>query len=125
MAKSKYVTRKCESCGKQDAKMEILGAVEGSETKVWHRCTRCRHSVLIDLGTVKSDDKFLKISREECINYSPEKVYDKGNLIYHTDWDDMGKVVRKEKTSNGTNAIWVSFEKLGEKRLIENLQFED
>jgi len=59
------------------------------------------------------------------VNYSPEKVFAVGVSIYHTDWDDMGKVTSKEKTSSGGNAIWVQFEKNGIKKLIENLQLAD
>lgn len=123
MSKAKYATQLCSSCGKE-TKMEIIGAVVGSESKVWFRCTRCHHSMMIDT-TQQKEDKILKVTREQCINYSPEKIFEIGSAIYHVDWDDMGKVTSKEKTSNGGNAIWVSFEKNGTKKLIENLQFAD
>lgn len=125
MSKTKYSTQQCGTCGKE-TKMEIIGAVVGAENKVWYRCTRCHHSMMID-STVqqKKKDNVIKINRDECIDYSPEKVYDIGAAIYHLDWDDMGKVKSKEKTSSGGNAIWVEFEKNGPKRLIENLQLAD
>ncbi|MDD5464616.1 MAG: hypothetical protein PHP62_05705 [Candidatus Moranbacteria bacterium] len=119
MSKAKYVTQVCSSCGKE-AKMETIGAVVGSEHKVWYRCTRCHHSIMIDTST-KKNDNVIKVTREECINYSPEKIFEIGSAIYHVDWDDMGKVKSKEKTSSGGNAIWVDFEKNGSKKLIENL----
>ncbi len=119
MSKAKYVTQVCSSCGKE-AKMETIGAVVGSEHKVWYRCTRCHHSIMIDTSMKKSDN-VIKVTREDCINYSPEKIFEIGTAIYHVDWDDMGKVTSKEKTSSGGNAIWVDFEKNGSKKLIENL----
>jgi hypothetical protein len=123
MSKAKYVTQICSSCGKE-TKMETIGAVVGAENKVWFRCTRCHHSVMVDT-TMKSDDNVIKVTREQCVDYSPQNVYAIGASIYHVDWDDMGKVKSKEKTSSGGNAIWVDFEKNGVKKLIENLQFVD
>jgi transcription elongation factor Elf1 len=122
VSKTKYDTLVCPSCGRE-AKMEKIGEVVGSENKVWYRCTRCRHSVLMD-SVVKKADNILNFNREECIDYSPQNSYKVGSSIYHQDWDDMGKVTRKERTSSGGNAIWVDFQKNGEKRLIENLQAE-
>ncbi|MBI2427440.1 MAG: hypothetical protein HYV29_01330 [Ignavibacteriales bacterium] len=125
MSKTKYVTQFCTTCGRE-SKMEIIGAVVGAENKVWFRCTRCHHSMMIDqVNHQKGHDNVIKINREECINYSPEKIFEVGTAIYHTDWDDMGKVKSKEKTSSGANAIWVEFEKSGIKKLIENLQLAD
>lgn len=125
MSKTKYVTQLCSTCGKE-SKMEIIGAVVGAENKVWYRCTRCHHSMMVDLTIQKSkQENVIKINREECVDYSPEKVYNIGSSIYHADWDDIGKVKSKEKTSSGANAIWVEFEKSGTKKLIENLQLAD
>ena len=121
MSKTKYAMQFCSSCGKE-TKMETIGAVVGSEDKVWYRCTRCHHSMMIDTS-VKKEDAVIKVTRDQCIDYSPEKIYEIGSAIYHVDWDDMGKVTSKEKTSSGGNAIWVSFEKNGTKKLIENLQY--
>ena len=78
--------------------------------------------MMIDTSA-KNEDTVIKVTRDQCIDYSPEKSYEIGSAIYHTDWDDMGKVTSKEKTSSGGNAIWVSFEKNGTKKLIENLQY--
>jgi hypothetical protein len=68
----------------------------------------------------KKDDSVITYNREECVDYTPDKIFVVGSSIYHTDWDDMGKITSKEKTSNGGNAIWVEFEKNGTKKLIEN-----
>ncbi len=123
MGKSKYVTQVCTSCGRE-SKMAIIGAVVGVENKIWYRCTRCHHSMMFDT-TGKNKDSVIKFNREECVDYSPDKIFTVGVAIYHTDWDDMGKVTSKEKTSSGRNAILVQFEKNGTKKLIENLQLTD
>ena len=47
-----------------------------------------------------------------------------GEAIFHTDWDDIGKIISKERTSGGGSAIVVSFERLGERRLLENVVFD-
>ncbi len=123
MSKTKYVVYLCMSCGKE-TKMAILGSMEGEESKVWYRCTRCHHSTMIDMSKRTVEDNVIKFNKEECTSYSPERSYTVGELIYHSDWDDMGKVTAKEKTSSGGRAILVSFEKLGSRRLIENLPAE-
>ncbi len=123
MSKTKYVLYHCVSCNKE-TKMGVVGTMEGLENKVWYRCTRCHHSTMIDISKRLSDSNVIKFIKEDCTSYSPERSYTVGELIYHNDWDDMGKVTAKEKTSSGGRAILVSFEKLGARRLIENLAAE-
>ena len=123
MSKAKYATRFCISCNKE-TKMEEIGTMEGVENKKWYRCTRCRHSSMFDLDPNKSDSKVIKFNREECVSYTPERIYTVGECIYHTDWDDMGKIMGKAKTSSGGQAIVVSFEKNGSRKLVENLAAE-
>jgi len=128
MAKTKYIMYDCAYCHKP-TKMELVGEqqVEGAETpssKAWYRCTRCKHSTLINRQTLtkgKNGD-LANIDRSSCIRYSKEQVFKVGQVIYHSEWDDVGRVIAKQKTSDGTQAITVSFEKLGERRLIENVQ---
>ena len=123
MSKTKYVLSFCVSCNRE-SKMAIVGSMEGMENKIWYRCTRCHHSTMIDTSKRAPADNVVKFSKDECTSYSPERSYTVGELIYHSDWDDMGKVTGKEKTSSGGRAILVSFEKLGSRRLIENLAAE-
>jgi len=105
--------------------METIGLVVGSETKTWFRCSRCHHTMMFDASAQKKEDNIIKVLRENCISYSPQKSFDVGTPIYHEDWDDVGRVTSKGKTSSGENAIWVAFEKQGTKKLIENLQIAD
>lgn len=127
MAKTKYMMYECAYCRKT-TKMELVGEmqVEGSENppqKVWYRCTRCKHSALFDKQALAQPKRGepAKIDRSSCVTYSRDHLYTVGQLIYHTEWDDVGKITAKQKTSDGTQSITVSFEKLGERRLIENL----
>ncbi len=122
MAKSKFRTIYCDNC-RAEKKMQILSAVEGAENKVWHKCSRCRHSFLFDtLIFEQKENESKELNRETCADYNPTKSYKVGSSIYHTDWDDMGFITGKEKLSSGLQSIVVDFQKNGSKRLIENLQ---
>ncbi|MGB2869055.1 MAG: hypothetical protein WBD36_11435 [Bacteroidota bacterium] len=130
MAKTKYILHECTYCHKQ-TKMELVGGMmaegqEGDPQRLWYRCTRCKHSALLNVGSLAKDKKGAspKIERSNCTEYSKEKVYSIGQEIYHTGLDDMGRVIHKDKTSNGTHSITVSFEKAGERKLLENISSE-
>jgi hypothetical protein len=103
--------------------MEVVGAVEGMAEKVWYRCTRCRHASLLDAAQWKrtQEEARRKVEKTECLEYRPELTYSVGQAIFHSGLDDMGRIVSKERTSDGTHAIVVSFEKLGERRLLEQV----
>jgi hypothetical protein len=127
MAKTKYITYECAYCRKT-TKMELVGEMqkEGSEEpagKVWYRCTRCKHTALLEKQSLQSTKKGeqAKIDKASCVPYTRDSIYKLGQAIYHEEWDDVGKVTAKQKTSDGTQSITVSFEKLGERRLIENV----
>lgn len=128
MAKTKYVTYECPYCHKQ-TKMEVLAAGNENQLpqgKQWYRCTRCKHSVLLQPADIEAAKAAMKatIVRENCIPYSNDKTYTIGQDIYHSEWDDVGRVIRKERTSGGIQIIVVAFEKAGEKRLVENMPVE-
>ena len=55
------------------------------------------------------------------LEYAKEKMFSIGQSIYHAEWDDYGKVMGKQRMSNGIHAITVAFEKSGERRLVENI----
>lgn len=107
--------------------MEAVGgkAVEanGSEgLKLWFRCQRCKHSALIDRAMPATKSAIQDLSRETATEYAASKVFTVGEAIYHTEWDDLGRVIAKNRTSGGVQAITVSFQKLGERKLVENLR---
>ena len=122
MARGKSISHYCAHC-ERVAKMEVVGAVEAQPDKTWYRCTRCRHAVLLDLSELKKNEEASKKKpeRADCSEYKPQETYKVGQAIFHTEWDDVGKVISKERTSGGASAIVVSFERLGERKLLENL----
>ncbi len=131
MAKTKYISFECPYCHRL-AKLEFVGlaAEKANETngqRAWYRCARCKHSVLIAVAEIESRKRtaLTAIARENCTPYSKEKIFTIGQEIYHEEWDDVGRIVRKDKTSNGVQTIIVAFEKSGEKKLIENLAVEE
>ncbi|HPI20954.1 MAG TPA: hypothetical protein PKY56_11340 [Candidatus Kapabacteria bacterium] len=112
----------------RETKHELIG--EPIETdkgrQQWARCTRSRHSQLINLDTIEAEsDKskaVIHISKEDAKKYSPLDEYQIGDVIFHAIWDDVGIVKSKESTSTGGRAIIVHFERCNEKKLIENFQ---
>ncbi|HET7152928.1 MAG TPA: hypothetical protein VFJ29_04115 [Candidatus Kapabacteria bacterium] len=121
--KSKYVTELCTHCGKV-AKLELLGNALGHEDGLqWAKCSKCRHNMLV--GTASKEEAkgaaSVRVAMEDCIHYTPSRVYTVGDSIYHNEWNDVGMVHAKEITASGAHAILVSFEKMGERRLLENL----
>jgi hypothetical protein len=131
MAKSKYIMHQCAYC-RRDTKMEFVGNQpsdnnEPDTVKVWYRCCKCKHSALLTLSIsyLAKKSSAVTINRDECTLYAKEKTFSVGEHIYHNDWDDVGKVIKKDKMSNGIHSIVVSFEKLGERKLLENIKFEE
>jgi len=125
MAKGKNILYHCTHC-ERVTKMELIGAVENQPEKSWYRCTRCRHASLINVEILKQSllDAKKKIDRSTAVAYNPLNTYKVGEAIFHSEWDDIGKIVSKERTSDGARAIVVSFEKLGERRLLESVTHE-
>lgn len=124
--RAKYITLYSPFLMKE-TKHELIG--EPIETEngrhQWARCTRSRHSQLVNLDAIEQEqDKskaIIHITREDAKKYNPREEYKIGDVIYHAVWDDVGIVREKEVTSNGGFSIIVQFEKNNEKRLIEKL----
>ncbi len=124
MARLKNVEAFCSVCSTV-TKMELAGDVINTEeeNKRWAKCKKCKQTMIID---IIDDVKLTKVSldgieQEECTSYSPTKTYSIGEAIFHESWNDFGKVLSKEKMSNGQNSISVEFQKSGLKKLIESL----
>jgi len=135
LARSKNITQFCAYCNKE-TKMARVGAMEVTENgekdavgnKVWYKCSRCHHNILFDeteLNSLKDSAEIKSLSKEECIEYSPENSYSVGQAIYHENLDDVGWVKDKKIMSDGRSAIIVAFQKLGERKLIDNFRPED
>ncbi|HMD13355.1 MAG TPA: hypothetical protein VKI62_01875 [Bacteroidota bacterium] len=122
MARTKYSERFCGYCNKA-TRMEFVGEMEGRQDKMWFRCTRCHHTSLMDITSTSSANDG-KIDATTATPYNPLSTFKVGEAIFHTEWNDVGKVMSKNKTSDGSQSIIVSFEKTGQRRLIENLKPE-
>ncbi len=123
--RAKYITLYSPFLMKE-TKHELIGEAVETENgrQQWARCTRSRHSQLVNLDAIDTEiDKskaVVHIKKEDAIQYSSDKEYKIGDVIYHTVWDDVGIVRAKEITSTGGNCILVQFELNNEKKLIEN-----
>jgi hypothetical protein len=69
---------------------------------------------------LQAEESARKPERDQCQDYRPENTYTVGEAIFHSEWG-IGKVVSKERTSGGDRAIVVAFDKLGERKLLENV----
>lgn len=119
MTRSKYSERRCNHCNKL-TKMEAVGVVQPGQEKAWFRCTRCRHMSLL-LAVPESDASALNNDSSNATPYAPDRSFRIGEAIFHTEWNDFGKVLSKTRTSDGSHAIVVNFEKQGQRTLIESL----
>lgn len=124
MARSKYTEQLCSYCNRS-TRMEIVGGMQSAQQKIWYKCTRCHHMTLIDLTVSSAALQPMKPDRGSAMIYSPQLTYKVGDSIIHNEWDDVGRVMSKMRTSDGNEAILVAFEKQGQRRLIENLKSED
>ena len=125
MARGKSIVHYCGHC-ERVTKMEMVGSVENQPERIWYRCTRCRHASLIDVNNLKKvlEESKKKPEKTDCTEYRPDATYTVGQAIFHSGWDDVGKIISKERTSRGEHAIVVSFEKHGERRLLESVAGE-
>ncbi len=106
--------------------MELVGGMDGVSGKLWFRCTRCHHTSLIDVtADAPSNHNHEKLDASSATVYNPWQSFRIGEAIFHSEWNDVGKVVSKTKLSDGSQSILVSFEKQGQRRLIENQKQED
>ncbi|MCX7985293.1 MAG: hypothetical protein N3A63_10385, partial [Bacteroidetes bacterium] len=97
--------------------------MEENQEKAWYRCPRCHHLAFLKVVNETEQDHIReKIQKAEYRIYKPETTFTIGEIIYHDTFEDYGKVLRKDVTSDGNPAIIVKFEKLGERKLIENLK---
>ncbi len=125
--RAKYITLYSQFLMKE-TKHELIGEpIESEKGRFqWARCTRSRHSQLVNLDSIEADNDKSKavvhITREDAIKYSPKETFEIGDVIFHSVWDDVGIVRAKDVTSTGGKSIIVQFEKNNEKRLIENFK---
>jgi hypothetical protein len=99
--------------------MTFIGEMAGGNNKHWYRCTRCHHLSLLNIEAKTNESHTDEIGVSTII-YNPGTTYSIGEKIFHNEFNDVGRVTKKIKTSDGSNAILVQFEKIGERKLLEN-----
>jgi hypothetical protein len=123
MARVKNIEAYCTVCGNIN-KMELAGEIPvfDNPNKRWAKCKKCKQMVIVDI-TINEQSKvnIEDINFEIFSEYSPAKTFVIGESIYHKTWDDYGRVISKEISSNGQNSIKVEFQKVGQKKLIESV----
>jgi hypothetical protein len=123
MARIKNIEAYCTVCGNVN-KMELAGEIPvfDNPNKRWAKCKKCKQMVIVDIS-INEQSKFSieDINLEIFSEYSPAKTFVVGESIYHKTWDDYGRVISKEISSNGQNSIKVEFQKVGQKKLIESV----
>ncbi len=99
---------------------------EPRNENLWVRCTKCHNTMLVNLAAMLEEKPktHANLSAAECTPYTPSRIYAIGEAIYHKDWDDVGTVIGKEVTGSGRHAVIVSFDKSGDKKLLENFSAE-
>jgi len=110
----------CKQCKKEREMKKTDNGLDGKI--VWLKCTECGKRTFLTVDnwqSLVSNDFEIKADIE--IEYDPNDSFSVGQALYHKIWDDRGEVVKKETTNSGQNMIVVSFDRLGEKRLVENL----
>ena len=123
MARTKYSERFCGHCNKT-SRMELIGEMHNATEKIWFKCSRCRHMTLVDMKAEANNGSANKADANTAALYNPQQTFNVGQSIFHSEWDDVGKIVSKTRTSDGNLAIVVSFEKIGQRTLIENFKAE-
>jgi hypothetical protein len=124
MARTKYSMHFCVYCNK-DTRMEMMNEAHGSAEKIWLRCSRCHHMSMMAAPSKVDGNGKGKVDANTATPYNPQECFEVGQAIFHAEWDDVGRVLSKMKTSDGCHAIVVAFEKGGQRRLIENLKSEE
>lgn len=77
---------------------------------------------LLNVKTAEQENHSEPIDMKTVTLYNPQLSFKVGEAIFHGDLNDVGRVVNKIRTSDGSQAIIVAFEKQGQKTLIENLK---
>lgn len=114
--------------------LDMTVVEEGSDSEVtWLKCPRCQgilpHMQLEDseaeaAAAEAADNEFSleALSREDVIEYTAERNYQVGDVVYHRSWNDFGRVMEKIVLPGDRQMIRVQFLNQGEVQLLEGAQ---
>lgn len=118
---TKNIEAYCRTCASV-TKMEIAtpaGEAFG-EDHYWALCKKCKNKSVISLDDIIRDDKISvkDIDMGEAVDYSPDKDYEVGMVLYHKGWQDFGVVKAKTRLSSLKVRLTVEFQSKGIKELL-------
>lgn len=121
----KYYNGFCPSCG-EFTTMTLL-RYDKAEGALQLRCNDCLRfnsypvKRALKSGRLLTEKEFEERAQAlaEISDYSPGKTYWRGQKIRHKKFDDIGEVIKKEKTEGNHHVIVVEFARVGKKRLIQ------
>lgn len=70
---------------------------------------------MVRAKTIKKTDDVKK--KSEVREYNVTQTYEKGDMVSHKVWEDVGEVIEVGTTDDGINKMKVAFEKVGIKTL--------
>lgn len=70
---------------------------------------------MVRAKTIKKTEDSKK--KSEVREYSVTETFEKGEMVSHKVWDDVGEVIEVGTTDDGINKMKVAFEKVGIKTL--------
>lgn len=121
----KYYNGLCAGCG-EFAAMTLL-RYDRSAGELHLRCNDCLRLNVYPIkralksGRLLTQQEFEERSKAlaEIRDYSPGKTYWRGQRIRHKKFNDIGEVIKKEKTEGNHQVIVVKFDRIGQKRLVQ------
>lgn len=126
----KYYKGRCSGCG-EFTEMTFTG-YNKAEGKLQLRCRNCRGLNFYPIkralksGRLLTEKEFEERDKAlaEIRDYTPQQTYWRGQKIRHKKFNDVGEVIKKEKTEGNHQVIIVKFARVGEKKLVQAAQGE-
>jgi hypothetical protein len=114
----------CRFCGKitsvqLDRSIAENGRTVDRKSTFEYLCSKCFKTFCFS-GIDLLEQQKTEDPEPEPHEYSPQEHFLIGETIFHKKWNELGTVVGKDKGS--PSRIIVNFEKLGMRRLVEDIQ---
>ena len=131
----KFVQEHCSICD-QEVAMPVVQEDEGRAGLIWVQCPVCKEIKPIDVaaanGRIKNEATVDEAADSEAVgdveaaarrvvrHYRAGELFQTGEWIYHSEWDDTGEVIETLRSKGGHDMMVVAFQKIGTKRLVIN-----
>ena len=139
---AKEVEEFCAICG-ATVKMPIVQEDGEEPGFLWVQCPNCREIKPLDARAGKEFAEGVTLPEKEpgrgprslpphrpveagprsgdsgpVRTYQPGEDFEPGEIIYHPQWKDTGKVLSKKESGGGRRIMVVEFEKMGQRKLV-------